>query len=214
MRLPPALIALSPGTLSEAALPAFLTVLRRCVALGLRALLLREPSLHDRVLSTLLGECRGILGDGWLGVHDRAHLAKVFDCDGLHLGFRSLPPEVARGVVGPNCSIGFSAHLHDEPSQMRGADYLFLGPVLATASKVGLVEALGWQAFEELLHLHELPCYAIGGMLAPHMSKARAAGARGIAVRGGLLAAADPVRATADYLQHCRLDGGPPGEAR
>ena len=101
MRLPPALVALTPGDLERERIPAFLERLAGACSAGLPGLLVREPRLTDREWLALLEEVRSRRGaELWLGVHDRAHLVRAVEADGLHLGFRSLPPAVARDVAG------------------------------------------------------------------------------------------------------------------
>jgi 8-oxo-dGTP diphosphatase len=108
-------------------------------------------------------------------------LAKDLGADGVHLNsvrlsrtrVRPLPQDF---LVGASC--------HDE-SQMRqaqaaGADYLVVGPVLATPSHPG-GGVLDWEGFARLAALSPLPIYAIGGMRSEHLQKIRALGGHGIA---------------------------------
>jgi thiamine-phosphate diphosphorylase len=197
-RLPPRLLALTPGCLPAQELLARLT---SAVEAGLEGVLVREPALEDRALTELLVRCREILGvERWLGVHDRAHLALALACDGVHLGFRSLPPPLARRVVGPSIAIGFSAHAHDAPEARAGADYLFLGPIRDTPSKQGLLPALGFEALAHACAISPLPIWAIGGLHPEHTAAAIESGATGLATLGGILSTATPAAATRSYL--------------
>lgn len=198
--LPPPLLALSPGTLARADCETFLARVRAAVQAGLPGLLVREPELLDRDQVSLLERAREILERGWLGVHDRAHLAAPLRCDGLHLGFRSLVPLAAREVAGPDVAIGFSAHAHDAPDACEGADYLLLGPLHETPSKRGLVAPLGLDGLERRIALEPRPVWAIGGIAPEHVAPALARGARGIAVLRGILGARDPAAETRRYL--------------
>jgi len=209
-RLPAELVAISPGDLGgdDAAAArrafAFLGALERCRDAGLRALLLREPAMSDRAYLELARTVRAILGpERWLGVHDRAHLVAAVRADAVHLGFRSLAPEAARTILGPEIAVGFSAHAGDDLAVWRASDYVFLGPVLDTPSKRGIKPPLGFDALATLVRESPVPAWAIGGLAPEHVVRARESGARGVAVLAGIFGAADPAAATAAYVRAC-----------
>ncbi len=207
LRLPPPLVALSPGDLAADATGDFLVAVRRAASAGLAGMLLREPEMSDRVLLALAREIRALLSSGgWLAIHDRVHLADACGADAIHLGFRSLAPKEARAVlrrdVGPgNISIGFSAHAEDDPGLASGADYLFFGPVLDTPSKRGRKEPIGFEGLAAGVTRSPTPLWAIGGLLPQHVRRCLDAGAAGIAVRAGIFSAPDPAAATAAFLR-------------
>ncbi len=197
----PVLLALSPGNLHEQRVETLLGPLARALDAGLQALLLREPGLPDRATLELARRLRAVLGESRrLVLHDRAHLVAACGADALQLGYRSLPPLAARSVVGPALPIGFSAHAHDDAQARAGADFLLLGPVLATPSKQGLLEPLGFERLAQACATETRPVWALGGLKPEHAGDVRAAGARGIAVLSGVLGADDPARADERYL--------------
>jgi len=196
--LPP-LIALSPGDLREEQSTAFLGRVERAIAGGLEALVLREPALSERGYLELGARLRRLVRV--FVVHDRVHLAATLGADALHLGFRSLPPALVRGIVGPAMPLGFSAHAHDSDEARAGADFLLLGPVLRTSSKEGLVEPLGFEGFTSECARESRPVWAIGGLKPEHAATVRAAGAHGMAALSGVLGASDPERAAHNYLE-------------
>jgi thiamine-phosphate diphosphorylase len=208
-RLPPALIALSPGDLTASGAGSFLRAVEACVSTGLRGLLLREPTLSDRATLELALALRPLLAGAWLGLHDRVHLAEGCDADAVHLGFRSLTPSVAREILPPSIAIGFSAHAHDEPSSLRACDYLFFGPVLDTPSKRGIQEPTGFAGLQRIAAGTSIPVWGIGGIRPQHVAELVGAGASGIAVRGGILGAGDPAAACGQYLDALRAAGDP-----
>jgi thiamine-phosphate pyrophosphorylase len=202
--LPPALLALSPGTLRGSAdARAFAGAAVAALEAGLRGLLLREPLLSDRAFLELaeeLAAARARHEGAWLGVHDRAHAALAVGADGLHLGFRSLAPARARELVGERCALGASAHAGDEPAHLAPADYLFLGPVNDTPSKRGWKEPLGFDGFAAERARLERPVWAIGGLLPEHVARLRAADAAGVAVLGGIFGHPRPAERARAYL--------------
>ena len=205
-RLPPAVIALSPGDLQASDCTRFLARFRRALEGGLAACLLREPLLCDRVCAELLAQlCDLAAPKGvWIGVHDRGHLVPgTPGVAALHLGFRSLTPSLARSVVGVGRALGLSTHAADPQDRWRGCDYLFLGPVLPTPSKRGLVEPIGWDGLRAGVERARAggagPLWAIGGLLPEHAQPARESGAAGIAVLRGILGQPDPAPAAEAY---------------
>jgi len=203
---PPVLVALSPGDLVRAGGirdPArdLVRTVEACVRVGLRGFLLREPALSDRDTTELALALRDVLGDGWLAIHDRAHLVPSCRADAVHLGFRSLTPAVARAVLGPQVTIGFSAHERDDRATWNDADYVFFGPVLDTPSKRGLVAPTGFDGLARAVSSTPTPVWALGGLGPDDASRAAGAGASGMAVLGGITRAEDPASACARYVE-------------
>ncbi len=194
-RLPGRILALTPGDLRDATVASFVNRARGAIEAGLESILVREPSLSDRATTSLARELRALLGRrGWLAIHDRVHLAPIVDADAVHLGFRSLSIEVARAILPDECAVGFSAHTHDERSAHRGADYLVFGPVFPTRSKFGVLDAVGVDGLERAALDTDVPIWALGGIDAANAAEC-ARRCRGIAVRGALLGAEDPLLA-------------------
>lgn len=197
-RLPPTLIALTPGV----PLPAgeLAARVRAAVGAGLGGVLLREPSLADGPFLQLAAQLRELLAEGWLAVHDRAHLAAACAADAVHVGFRSLRPAQLRPWLAEDVAIGLSTHAGDDPAGFEAADYLFHGPVFATPKPVPL-EPLGPQGLARAVAATELPVWGLGGITPARVDEVLAAGARGVAVLSGLLGSADPAAATRAYRQ-------------
>jgi thiamine-phosphate pyrophosphorylase len=202
--LPPALLALTPGTLrGPGDARALLRAAGEAFEAGLRGVLLREPALSDRdaleLARALLAMAQRFPG-AWIGVHDRVHVALAAGAHGAHLGFRSLPPSEARRSAGGALAIGYSAHAGDAPEARAGADYLLLGPVLDTPSKRGRKEPLGFAGLADEVRRAEQPAWAIGGLQPEHAADVLASGARGLAALSGLLAAPAPGERAALYV--------------
>ncbi|MEM7309744.1 MAG: thiamine phosphate synthase [Planctomycetota bacterium] len=209
MQLPPAVVALSPGTLTPAELDAFPARVRAVARAGVRGLLLREPALDERDFLGLARELRAVLDEegGWLGVHDRAHLARLAGADAVHLGFRSLPPERIPAAWREHLAVGFSGHAADAPEAWEPADYLFFGPVRDTPSKRGLQEPTGFDGLSAACARAVAPIWALGGLAPDDVRAALAAGARGVAVLGGILGSREPAERAASFAAAAREIG-------
>jgi thiamine-phosphate pyrophosphorylase len=120
-------------------------------------------------------------------VNDRADLAKLF-CAVLHLGQDDLLPSIARRVTGPDTIIGFSTH---NEAQLRAAaeepaDYLALGPIFGTTSKLNPDPAVGLDELRRLRPLTKRQLVAIGGITLENAPAVIDAGADSVAVIGAL----------------------------
>jgi thiamine-phosphate pyrophosphorylase len=112
--------------------------------------------------------------------------------DGVHLPGGG-DPAVARRRL-PFGLIGVSAHSPAEAAAQlaAGADYVTLSPIFLSASKPGYGPAAGLDALAEAARLAPGPVIALGGIEADNAAACLAAGARGIAVMGAIMRAADP----------------------
>jgi thiamine-phosphate pyrophosphorylase len=133
-----------------------------------------------------------------LMVNDRADFALLLEA-GLHVGQDDLPPRDARRLMGPDASIGFSSHNVTQLSRGGGepVDYVALGPVFATASKLNPDPITGLEEIRRCRSLIEKPLVAIGGITQENALDVLRAGADSVAVIAGLL----PDLATAHSLR-------------
>lgn len=133
-----------------------------------------------------------------LFVNDRLDVARAAEADGVHLPAASFTLDDARRLVGPSMLIGCSTHAPAETidAGRAGADYVVLGPIFPTPSKVGYGEPLGLDALTAATAT-PAPVIAIGGITPERAAQARAAGAYGIAVVRAILAVEDPGAAAA-----------------
>lgn len=144
-----------------------------------------------------LGRRLRSIADRWgaaLLVHDRVDVALTIRADGVHLGARSISIAEARALLSPDALIGCSCH--DEAELARaaagGADYATLSPLFFSAGKG---EPLGEARFSLLRGTQPaMHVLALGGIDAAGAMAARRAGADGVAVIRGVLAAQDPRR--------------------
>ncbi|MEK6253130.1 MAG: thiamine phosphate synthase, partial [Gemmatimonadales bacterium] len=144
-------------------------VVAECLEAGCRAIQLRDKQapaadLYRQTLD-LLPLVR--THDALLFVNDRLDVALAAGADGVHLGPDDIPVEAVRGRVPKTFRVGYST---DDPAVGRaaaeaGADYLGVGAVFGTTSKVGLEdEAIGPERLGEVLRSSGLPCVGIGGI--------------------------------------------------
>lgn len=141
-----------------------------------------------------------------LFVNDRVDVALAAGADGAHLGEDDLPVEVARGIVPAGFLLGMSVDTPSgaEAAERAGADYVGVGPVLATPSKQDAGPAIGLEGVAAVRAATRLPVVAIGGIDAENTEKIAAAGAHGVAVIRAVMQAPDPAEATRRLMEAVR----------
>jgi len=167
------------------------------------ALHLRGPRTSGRVLHDLaLGLKDTALGSGGvLVVNDRVDLALALNLSGAHLGQRSLPPVVARRLLGPHRLLGLSVHGAGEGKEgLEGeVDFLLAGTVFPSPSHPSGIPG-GLARIREVREVSRCPVLAIGGITQEQVQDVLEAGAHGVAVKGGIWDTGDPIVATSGYL--------------
>jgi thiamine-phosphate pyrophosphorylase len=169
------------------------------------ALHLRGPRTSGGVLFDLGRAVRDLaLGSGsLLLMNDRIDVALVLQLPGAHLGQRSLPPTLARRVLGREAVLGLSVHGPEElpPEGSPGLlDFLVVGTIFPSASHPGEPPA-GPGRIQQLGSVTSAPLLAIGGVTPPRVGEALKAGAFGVAVVGGIWQDKDPGGATRGYVE-------------
>jgi thiamine-phosphate pyrophosphorylase len=167
---------------------------------GFTAVQIRLPGAPAREIFELARQARPLAArhEALLLINDRIDVAQAVGADGVHLGHRSLPVDVARRTGGTrHFIIGFSAHdlaeLHRATQQ--GANYCSLSPVFPPNSKEAQTSPLGMEGFQALCRAAHIPVVALGGIGAANAAECRRAGAAGVAVIGTISQAAEPVEA-------------------
>jgi thiamine-phosphate pyrophosphorylase len=142
-----------------------------------------------------------------LMLNDHAELVKPAGFGGVHVGQGDLSPEDARRVVGPERWVGVSTH---EDQQVRvatetSADYIAVGPVFATGTKLDAEPVIGLDGVRRARALTEKPIVAIGGITRENARSVIDAGADSVAVISALFVEGETVEKVArDFLVNLR----------
>jgi thiamine-phosphate pyrophosphorylase len=128
-------------------------------------------------------------------VNARADVALAAGAAGVHVGTDDIPAAALRRVVPPDFIIGASVGSDEEITFAAGADYVGIGPIFPTSTRVDMGTAIGAEAFRHLATQTGLPAVAIGGIDPSNYRIALGAGADGVAVIRAIFAAPDPERA-------------------
>jgi thiamine-phosphate pyrophosphorylase len=155
----------------------------------------RQMLEHARALRAGLGQSMRLI------MNDRADLCIAAEFDGVHLGQDDLSPEGTRRVIGPALWLGVSTH---NPEQLREADgtqvnYLAIGPVFSTASKLNPDPVVGIDGVRRARALTRKPLVAIGGITRANARSVIDAGADSVAVISDLVT--DPRKSAEEFFR-------------
>jgi len=154
----------------------------------------REMLHHARELKRLVG------GRVKLIMNDRADLCLAAEFDGLHIGQDDLSPEAARRIIEPDRILGVSTHNPEQLAEAdkTSADYLAIGPVFATSSKVNPDPIVGLDGVRRARELTLKPLVAIGGITRVNARSVIEAGADSLAVISDLIR--EPRKSAEEFL--------------
>ena len=173
------------------------------VGAGVSVVQLRDVDASDEELVALGREVITVLtGTGVpLIVDDRVHLVGAIGAAGAHLGQSDLAVAQARALLGPAAYLGLSVqtlgHVMAARDSDEGAvDYLGVGPVWGTATKLDAATPAGVERLRQITSASPWPCVAIGGINLERLSEVRRAGAAGAAVVSAICGQQDVAAAT------------------
>ena len=138
-------------------------------------------------------------------IDDRVDIALACGAAGVHLGAADLPVSVARRIMGPDKIIGATAKTvpwaQDEVRQ--GADYLGVGAIYPTATKVTTV-LTATDTLRDIIQAVPVPVVAIGGLDGENCGVLQGIPISGIAVVRAIMLADDPCQAARELLERSK----------
>lgn len=172
---------------------------------GVTLLQYRNKTGNARDMLKQAREIKRRVGSGCkLIMNDRADVCVAADYDGVHLGQDDLSPESGRKVIGKNYWMGLSTHNSDQvvAADKTDADYVAIGPVFATTSKLNPDAVIGLNGVREARKMTAKRLVAIGGITPANCRAVIEAGADSVAVISGLLK--DPRKSAEEFLRVLR----------
>jgi thiamine-phosphate pyrophosphorylase len=159
---------------------------------GVDIVQLRDKTLDDEGLVAAARQFRD-LGVPFI-LNDRPDLVEVCGADGVHVGQDDMSPAEARAIVGPDRIVGRSTHAPEQADEAEAdpdVDYMAVGPVWATPTKLGR-PAAGLDYVEYAARTVTKPWFAIGGIDATNLAAVTARGATRIVVVRAITESGDP----------------------
>jgi len=162
-----------------------LGLIQKAIQAGVDLIQIREKDLGTRPLAELVkaavesarNSCTRVL------VNDRLDVGLAAGAAGAHLGTQSIPARAVRKRVPEGFLVGVSCHSVEDAleAESAGADYVLLGPIFATPSKLRYGPPLGLGKLKEAAGRVEVPVLALGGITVGRVKPCLEAGAAGIA---------------------------------
>jgi thiamine-phosphate pyrophosphorylase len=141
--------------------------------------------------------------DSRLIINDDPAIAAAVGADGVHIGQEDMPYDQVRKIVGPGAIIGISTRTPAEATAACALkpDYIGIGPLFPTPTKVTTDPAIGIEGMKEMLSLTTLPSVAIGGIELSNLREVLGAGARNFCMVRQLTQVEEPERVLRDVLR-------------
>jgi thiamine-phosphate pyrophosphorylase len=189
-------------------------------AAGVTLVQLRDKDGSPQKVLAGAAVLREVFGlDGVLIMNDRADLAVLAGFDGVHVGqgdlsvvdakavvcfrkrYPTLPGDEAAGRGWGTRLVGLSTHSVEQVIGAGEADYVAVGPVFATGTKLDAEPVVGLEGVRRARGLTTKPLVAIGGITRENCRSVVEAGADSVAVISGLIVAGETVEKVArDFL--------------
>ena len=125
-------------------------------------------------------------------INDNIDVAIQCGADGVHVGQGDRKPQEARRLIGPDKILGVSAQTVEQAveAERSGADYLGVGAVFATTTKLD-AKPVSYETLKEIGHAVTIPVVAIGGISKRNLLQLSGAGVDGVALVSAIFSAQD-----------------------
>ena len=128
-------------------------------------------------------------------------IALAVNADGVHVGQKDMEAGEVRKKMGENKIIGVSVQTVEQAllAQKQGADYLGVGAVFSTSTKLDASE-VSLETLQQICKAVSIPVVAIGGITAKNVLQLKKSGIDGIAVVSAIFAQKNIEQATKELV--------------
>lgn len=125
-------------------------------------------------------------------INDRIDICMAAGADGVHLGQKDIPCDIARRILGSEKIIGVSAATPEEAAKAErdGADYLGVGAVFSTSTKTD-TRPVTPEIIRNIRAAVTIPFVVIGGINSENIETLSGLGINGAAVVSAVVAQPD-----------------------
>ena len=134
-------------------------------------------------------------------INDNVDIAIAVDADGVHVGQKDMEAGKVRQKLGQNKIIGVSVQTVEQAilAQKQGADYLGVGAVFSTSTKLDASE-VSFETLQKTCNAVSIPVVAIGGISQSNILQLKGSGIDGVAVVSAIFAQKDITQATKELV--------------
>ena len=138
-------------------------------------------------------------------IDDRVDVALAIDAEGVHVGKSDMPVSMTRKIMGENKIVGATAKTvkQAEEAYEQGADYLGVGAIFPTTTKVKTV-LTSKETLNDICKAVPIPINAIGGLNKDNIDVLRGIPCAGICVVSAIMKANSPKTATSELIERAR----------
>ena len=138
-------------------------------------------------------------------IDDRVDVALAVGAEGVHLGQTDMPIDLARRLLGDDIIIGATTKTVEQAlkAQSQGADYLGVGAIYPTTTKVQTV-LTPVETLRDICSAVNIPVNAIGGLNEDNVYVLENSGISGFCVVSAIMKAKDPKEKTEKLLKLAR----------
>ena len=136
-------------------------------------------------------------------VNDDVELAISLNADGVHIGQGDESADEVRRKIGDKI-LGVSAHTVEEVEKAiaNGADYVGIGPIYSTETKVDAKAAQGTKLILEVRNKGiNVPIVGIGGITSENAAPVMKSGGNGVSVITAISLSADPAKSARELKE-------------
>ena len=135
-------------------------------------------------------------------IDDRIDVALAIGAEGVHLGQTDMPIDIARSILGNGVIIGATTKTVEQAkeAQAKGADYLGVGAIYPTTTKVQTV-LTPVSTLKDICKAVDIPVNAIGGLNKDNVYVLENTGISGLCVVSAIMKAQDPKKETQTLLK-------------
>ncbi len=166
----------------------------RAIAGGASVVQLREKNATSREFYELAVRVKKITAPRGvpLIINDRIDICLAADTNGVHLGQKDIPCDIARRILGSEKIIGVSAATPEEAAKAErdGADYLGVGAVFSTSTKTD-TRPVTPEIIRGIRAAVTIPFVVIGGINSENIETLKGLGINGAAVVSAVVAQPD-----------------------
>ena len=138
-------------------------------------------------------------------IDDRVDVALSVDAEGVHVGQSDMPVYIARKLMGNNKIVGATTKTvkQAEEAYKQGADYLGVGAIYPTTTKVKTV-LTSTDTLKDICSSVPIPVNAIGGLNKDNIDILKGIPIAGICVVSAIMKAKNPKKATIELIERAK----------